>query len=164
MTTFCIAFYESPSQDTEADSESPLLSSLYPLTPSTPSPNPQMTPSLPAPPIPLKSSSYFFNNPLPCVMYMRSLTNVCLPFPTLLQDLTQDSATLTGWRQTKRSGEGKMIALYCPGIYCLRYRSFPWSTEVFRDQLKFSVIAGNFRRFFLRKRESVRRVGSNSLP
>jgi hypothetical protein len=44
---------------------------------------------------------------------------------TLLQDLTQDSATLTGWRRTKRSGEGKMITLYCPGIYCLRYRSFP---------------------------------------
>ncbi len=41
---------------------------------------------------------------------------------TLLQDLTQDSATLTGWRRTKRSGEGKMIALYCPGIYCLRFR------------------------------------------
>jgi hypothetical protein len=30
---------------------------------------------------------------------------------TLLQDLTQDSATLTGWRRTKRSGDGKMIAL-----------------------------------------------------
>jgi hypothetical protein len=44
---------------------------------------------------------------------------------TLLQDLTQDSATLTGWRRTNRSGEGKMITQYCPGIYCLRYRSFP---------------------------------------
>ena len=39
---------------------------------------------------------------------------------TLLQDLTQDSATLTGWRRTKRSGEGKMIALYGPGISLLR--------------------------------------------
>jgi hypothetical protein len=43
----------------------------------------------------------------------------------LLQDLTQDSATLTGWRRTKRSGEGKMIALYSRGICGLRYRSFP---------------------------------------
>ncbi len=60
--------------------------------------------------------------------------------PSLLQDLTQDSATLTGWRRTKRSGEGKMITLYCPGIYCLRYRSFPWSTEVFRNYRKFQVI------------------------
>jgi hypothetical protein len=65
---------------------------------------------------------------------------------TLLQDLTKDSATLTGWRRTKRSGEGKMIALYCPEIYCLRYRSFPGSTEV-------SVITGNFRRFFLQKKK-----------
>jgi hypothetical protein len=59
-------------------------------------------------------------------------------YVTVLQDLTQDSATLSGWRRTKRSGEGKMITLYCPGIYCLRYRSF-------RDQPKFSVITGNFR-------------------
>jgi hypothetical protein len=44
---------------------------------------------------------------------------------TLLQDLTQDSGTLTGWRRTKRSGDGKMIALYSPGICGLRYRSFP---------------------------------------
>ncbi len=43
----------------------------------------------------------------------------------LLQDLTQDSATLTGWRRTKRSGDGKMIGLYSPGICGLRYRSFP---------------------------------------
>jgi hypothetical protein len=41
-------------------------------------------------------------------------------FYTLLQDLTQDSAALTGWRRTKRSGEGKMIALYDPGISLLR--------------------------------------------
>jgi hypothetical protein len=44
---------------------------------------------------------------------------------TLLQDLTQDSATLTGWRRTKRSGEGKMIILYGPGIFSLTFRSFP---------------------------------------
>ncbi len=44
---------------------------------------------------------------------------------TLLQDLTQDSATQTGWRRTHRSGEGKMIALYGPGICSLRYWSFP---------------------------------------
>jgi hypothetical protein len=44
---------------------------------------------------------------------------------TLLQGFTQDSATQTGWRRTKRSGDGKMIALYSPGICSLRYRSFP---------------------------------------
>jgi hypothetical protein len=44
---------------------------------------------------------------------------------TLLQDLTQDSATLTGWRRTKRSGEGKIIALYDPGISLLRLLNFP---------------------------------------
>jgi hypothetical protein len=43
---------------------------------------------------------------------------------TLLQDLTQDSTTLTGWRRTKQSGEGKMIALYGPGISSFMYRSF----------------------------------------
>jgi hypothetical protein len=48
---------------------------------------------------------------------------------TLLQDLTQDSATLTGWRRTKRSGEGKMITLYGPGIFSLAFRSFPQSPE-----------------------------------
>jgi len=42
---------------------------------------------------------------------------------TLLQNLTQDSATLTGWRRAKRSGEGKMIALYGLGIFSLRYQS-----------------------------------------
>jgi hypothetical protein len=45
--------------------------------------------------------------------------------PALLQELTQDSATLTGWRWTKRSGEGKMITLYGPGIFSLTFRSFP---------------------------------------
>jgi hypothetical protein len=49
---------------------------------------------------------------------------------TLLQDLTQDSATLTGWRRTKRSGEGKMIALYGPGISLLRYLNFPAFFEI----------------------------------
>jgi hypothetical protein len=49
---------------------------------------------------------------------------------TLLQDLTQDSATLTGWRRTKRSGEGKMIALYGPGISLLRYLNFPAFLEI----------------------------------
>ncbi len=52
-------------------------------------------------------------------------TRVRMEDGTLLQDLTQDSATLTGWRRTKRSGDGKMIALYSPGICVLRYRSFP---------------------------------------
>ena len=42
-----------------------------------------------------------------------------------LQDLTQVSATQTGWRRTHRSGEGKMIAFYGRGICSLRYRSFP---------------------------------------
>ncbi len=46
-------------------------------------------------------------------------------YSTLLQDLTQDSATLTGWRRTHRSWEGKMIALYGPGICSLWYWSFP---------------------------------------
>ncbi len=92
------------------------------------------------------SISPLFRCTYDCVEHCRRLLH------TLLQDLTQDSATLTGWRRTKRSGEGKMIALYCPGIYCLRFRSFPWSTEVFRDQPKFSVITGNFQRFFLRKK------------
>ena len=49
---------------------------------------------------------------------------------TLLQDLTQDSVTLTGWRRTKRSGEGKMIALYGPGISLLRYLNFPTFFEI----------------------------------
>ncbi len=35
------------------------------------------------------------------------------------------SATLTRWRRTHRSGEGKMIALYGRGICSLSYRSFP---------------------------------------
>ncbi len=43
-------------------------------------------------------------------------SNGFVPHHTLLQDLTQDSATLTGWRRSHRSGEGKMIALYGPGI------------------------------------------------
>ncbi len=57
-------------------------------------------------------------------------------YPTLLQDLTQDSATLTGWRRTKRSEEGKMIALNGPGISSLTDRSFPAFfryPEFFRD-------------------------------
>ncbi len=53
-----------------------------------------------------------------------------LKFLALLQDLTQDSATLTGWRRTKRSGEGKMIALYGPGISLLRYLNFPAFFEI----------------------------------
>ncbi len=48
----------------------------------------------------------------------------------LLQDLTQDSAALTGWRRTKRSGEGKMIAIYGPGISLLRYLNFPAFFEI----------------------------------
>ncbi len=48
-----------------------------------------------------------------------------LSIGALLQDFTQDSATQTGWRRTKRSGDGKMIALYSPGICGQRYRSFP---------------------------------------
>jgi hypothetical protein len=55
-------------------------------------------------------------------------TGILLQFSrhrTLLQGLRQDSATLTGWRRTKRSGEGKMIALNGPGISLLRYLNFP---------------------------------------
>jgi hypothetical protein len=37
------------------------------------------------------------------------LNSWSIPLPTLLQDLTQDSPTLTGWQGTHRSGEGKMI-------------------------------------------------------
>ncbi len=46
-------------------------------------------------------------------------------YHTLLQELTQDSATLTGWRRSHRSGEGKIIALHGPGICSFMYRSFP---------------------------------------
>ncbi len=70
--------------------------------------------------------------------------------PTLLQDLTQDSATPTGWRRTKRSGEGKMNALYGPGICYLRSRSFPSSPEISGD--------------FSCEKEGMHVVGSNSLP
>ncbi len=100
---------------------------------------------------------------------------------TLLQDLTQDSATLTGWRRTKRSGEGKMIAPYGPGISLLRYLNFPTFFEIpefswdLHDQseeflsyagiLHSSVpedISGIFRRFTLWKYERVHMVGSNA--
>jgi hypothetical protein len=65
---------------------------------------------------------------------------------TLLQNLTQDSATLTGWRRAKRSGEGKMIALY--GLVICSLREVP----------KFS---GDFS---CEKRKSVRMVRSKSRP
>ncbi len=58
---------------------------------------------------------------------------------TLLQDLTQDSATLTGRRRTKRSGRGKWL------LYMVR--EFASSTT------KVSVITGNFRRYFLWKKK-----------
>jgi hypothetical protein len=58
-------------------------------------------------------------------MYMYVILAFLTREDALLQDLTQDSATLTGWRRTKRSGDGKMIALFGPGISRLRYRSFP---------------------------------------
>ncbi len=35
----------------------------------------------------------------------------------LSQDLKKDSATLTGWRRSQQSGEGKMIPLLDPDIY-----------------------------------------------
>jgi hypothetical protein len=100
----------------------------------------------------------------------------------LLQDLTQDSATLTGWRRTKRSGEGKIIALYDLGISLLRLLNFPaffrnpeFSRDLHDPQsgeflsyagiLHSSMsedISGIFRRFYLlKKSKSVRRVGSN---
>ncbi len=39
-----------------------------------------------------------------------------LIFLTLKQDLTQDSATLTGWRQTQQSREGNILSLAHAGI------------------------------------------------
>ncbi len=101
---------------------------------------------------------------------------------TLLQDLTQDSATLTGWRRTKRSGKGKMIALYGPGISLLRYQKFPaffespefsWDLHDHQSEeflsyagiLHSSVpedISGILRRFTLWKNERVHMVGSNT--
>jgi|LakMenEpi03Aug12_release.lakeMendotaPanAssembly.Ray.scaffolds.fasta_scaffold4574989_1 hypothetical protein len=46
-------------------------------------------------------------------------------YSTLLQDLTQDSATLTGWRRTIGSGKWKMIAVYGPGIFLLGLAKVP---------------------------------------
>jgi hypothetical protein len=88
-----------------------------------------------------------------------------------IQGLTQDSASLTGWRRTHRSGEWKVIALYGPGICSLRYQSFPAlfrNPEFFRDlhghrsgeSLAYAGIlhssmsediSGNFRRFLCKK-------------
>ncbi len=59
----------------------------------------------------------FFSHPL------ISEDEVSVEKYTLLQDLMQDSVTLTGWRWTKRSKEGKMIALFGLGIFSLRYQS-----------------------------------------
>jgi hypothetical protein len=106
-----------------------------------------------------------------------------VPEATLLQDLTQDSASLTGWRRTKRSGEGKIIALYDPGISLLRLLNFPafFRNPEFSKDLHdprsgeflscagilhssmLEDISGIFRRFNLvKKSKSVSRVGSNS--
>jgi hypothetical protein len=69
---------------------------------------------------------------------------------TLLQDLTQVSATQTGWHRTHRSGEGKIIALYDPGICFLRFR-------IFRNHRKFPAI-------FPVKKGRVHMVESNLHP
>ncbi len=68
---------------------------------------------------------------------------------TLSQDLTKDSATLTGWRRSQQSGEGKMIPLLGPGKYTPKYRVFPVVTEFSGD-------------FLCEKMIQWRRVGSNS--
>ena len=47
----------------------------------------------------------------------------------------KDSATLTGWRRSQQSGEGKMIPLLGPGIYTPNYRAFPVFTEFSGDLL-----------------------------
>ncbi len=63
-----------------------------------------------------------------CLLHI--FNKFCVTFaelPTLLQlqDLTKDSVTLTGWRRSHRSGEGKIISLYGRWICFPRYRRFP---------------------------------------
>ncbi len=70
----------------------------------------------------------------------------------LLQDLTQNSATLTGGLRTKRSGKEKMMALYDPGISLLRFLNFPAFFRI-------PEISGDLP---CEKIKSVRRLGSNS--
>ncbi len=53
----------------------------------------------------------------------------------LYQDLKRYSATLTGWRRSQQSGEGKMIPLSGPGIYCT-----PPNTELFPRLRNFAEI------------------------
>ncbi len=57
------------------------------------------------------------------------------PCTVTSQDLTKDSATLTGWRRSQQSGEGKMVPWLGPGIYTSKYRVFPVVTEFSRDLL-----------------------------
>ncbi len=70
-----------------------------------------------------------FNNYSEYLQYIWARVN------TLWQDLTKDSATLTGWRRSQQSGEGKMIPLLGPGIYNPKYRVFPVVTEFSGDLL-----------------------------
>ncbi len=51
----------------------------------------------------------------------KNLSSLCISFKLhCKEDLTQDSATLTGWHRTKRSGEGNMLVFYIPPC-----RNFP---------------------------------------
>ncbi len=47
----------------------------------------------------------------------------------------KDSATLTGWRRSQQSGEGKMIPLLGPSINTPKYRVSPVVTEFSGDLL-----------------------------
>jgi hypothetical protein len=70
--------------------------------------------------------------------------------PTLLQDLTQDFPTITGWRRTYRSGEGKM-----------------WAGNLLPQVPKFSCIfspSGIFRRINLWKNEDCAQGGIYLTP
>ncbi len=62
-----------------------------------------------------------------------------------------DSATLTGWRRSQQSGEGKMIPLLIPGIYTHKHRAFP-------------VITGFSGDLLCEKKIEWRDVGSNAHP
>jgi hypothetical protein len=73
-----------------------------------------------------------------------------LPFPTLLQDVPQNSATQHGWRRLILLGRGKRL-LYMGRDFALS------GTEVFRNYRKFPAI-------FTMKKGRMRMVGLNSVP
>jgi hypothetical protein len=62
------------------------------------------------------------------------------------------SATLTGWRRSQQSGEGKIFALLSRGKYIVQHRAFPVVPEYSGESPEMKKIV------------TVRRVDSNSLP